>query len=286
MTNGLKYSCIFLLVVLGTVSCERKSTEQESIYANLKAGVNDIDVSYESTIREVVIHLPDEISQTAGQPVVFAFHGSGRNRRDWIKFFAEDIDREGIIGVYPQGIRHAWNVALGDSEPHDVAFCEMLLDSLSAEFNIDQKRVYAVGWSLGGIFTLKLGRFSNRFAAIACLSGTFYADPKFPDKATLPSLLIVHGRADPLIPFDGGMADHGIMYEPVLETAGAWAAKLSCGSGPTLNLPGDNIEIYNFPACPSNKEVEVIIYNDCGHHLPWEVKNLDRIVLKFLLSKR
>ena len=89
-------------------------------------------------------------------------------------------DSENFILVYPQGSdldgSSHWNAALngGDnkSDVDDLGFIDALINKLSSENLIDLKRVYAVGYSNGGMMSYALGCYkSNLIAAIGSVSG-------------------------------------------------------------------------------------------------------------------
>ena len=56
-------------------------------------------------------------------------------------------------------------------------FIEAIIDTLSTEFNVNNDRVYACGYSEGGIFSYELGcRLNNRIAAFGSVSGSMLTD--------------------------------------------------------------------------------------------------------------
>ena len=54
---------------------------------------------------------------------------------------------------------------------NDINFIEAIIDTLRNQYNIDNDRVYACGYSEGGIFSYELGcRLNNRIAALSSVS--------------------------------------------------------------------------------------------------------------------
>jgi polyhydroxybutyrate depolymerase len=133
--------------------------------------------------RSYFLHIPPGLTQDQPVPVVFVFHSLEQNA---IQIRAETgfnsiADRSSFVVVYPLGVRDSWNageeqsfnlgaaVLLGIDEP---AFIEAMLSDLASIVNIDPKRVYPAGRTLGGAMTYWLGcDMSDNFAAIASVNG-------------------------------------------------------------------------------------------------------------------
>ena len=84
----------------------------------------------------------------------------------------------------------------------DIDFVEALIDDLSAKYEIDPARIYAVGYSLGSMFSYELAcQLDDRFAAIASFAGTMPVAPIdcLPER-NVP-LLHLHGDDDPIIAY-------------------------------------------------------------------------------------
>ncbi|MDW4498407.1 prolyl oligopeptidase family serine peptidase [Sulfitobacter sp. D35] len=88
-------------------------------------------------------------------------------------------------------------------------FAEML-DDAAERFPIDADRVMMTGFSAGGMMTWNLAcNLSDRFAAFAPISGTFWLGPPESCEAPVASILHIHGDDDSTVPLDG---------RPILET--------------------------------------------------------------------
>jgi polyhydroxybutyrate depolymerase len=88
----------------------------------------------------------------------------------------------------------------------DVAFFDAMLAAVAKDYPIDEKRVYAMGISNGGMFSHYLAAHrADKLAAIAPVVGGI-ADPfhrKFMPAGPV-SVLISQGTKDPIVPYDGG----------------------------------------------------------------------------------
>ena len=89
-------------------------------------------------------------------PLVFYFHGVncvplyGAEQSGW-----HDIaDREGLIVVFPAPARNkAWNIGNDPRMPSDFDFVLALIRHMKQVHPIDETRIYATGFSMGGMMT-------------------------------------------------------------------------------------------------------------------------------------
>lgn len=58
-------------------------------------------------------------------------------------------DEQRFFVVYPLSIGNEWELGV---DGLDVDFVDQLITSLSSSYNIDQDRIYAAGFSYGGLF--------------------------------------------------------------------------------------------------------------------------------------
>ena len=54
-----------------------------------------------------------------------------------------------------------WQLNTSSDSRHDIDFIDTLIDNLSSSYNVDSKRVYATGYSLGSMFTYELACHLN-----------------------------------------------------------------------------------------------------------------------------
>jgi polyhydroxybutyrate depolymerase len=130
--------------------------------------------------------------------------------------FSDLADSEGFFVVYPDAVGHEWNdgreapsIISQARHVNDVAFVSAMITQISKTHRIDPKRIYATGFSNGGIFAHYLGsKLANRLAAIAPVSGGLAEPAAKQFKPTSPlSVCVVHGGADKTVPFLGGEVD-------------------------------------------------------------------------------
>lgn len=108
----------------------------------------------------------------------------------------------------------------------------LLQQALAAlEARLPGTRVHLGGFSQGGVMTLELGlREPGRFASLLCMSGWLLESSAtrdaLPEPGQVPSLLLTHGRADPLVPVERARAtstflrEHGLEHDLVEDDCG------------------------------------------------------------------
>ncbi len=173
--------------------------------------------TFQGQERTYLLHLPPGYDKKKPTPMVLVLHyytGTGRAMAEQIGFSAK-ADKEHFIVVYPDGpipggTGLSWDIWHNPRDMQgagDVAFVRELIRRLSARFAIDPKRIYATGMSQGGMVAhLAGGELSSVIAAIAPVGAILTAEPKSADPV---SVLIIHGTADPIVPYKGGTLGGG-----------------------------------------------------------------------------
>jgi polyhydroxybutyrate depolymerase len=180
--------------------------------------------------REALVFLPS-ISSESKPPVIIAFHGHGGNMRFAARGMAFQNAWPEAIVVYPQGLptpgiildregqKPGWQNQAGQQQDRDLKFVDAILKTLREKYSIDENRIYATGFSNGGLFSyLLLSQRPDVFAAFA--PGGAVLLPQVSLKRPRP---VFHygGQSDRLAPFEkqqatidqirkfSGCSDHG-----------------------------------------------------------------------------
>ncbi|HVY36591.1 MAG TPA: prolyl oligopeptidase family serine peptidase, partial [Polyangia bacterium] len=170
-------------------------------------GKGTIDVS--GTSREYILTLPAGYDPHHAYPLLFAFHG-GQYSDQWVVdgdppqsgpyygIQAEAHDR--AILVAPQALSGSWT----DQGGRDVAYVNAMVARFESQLCVDQSRIFATGFSMGGIMTIAVGcNASAAFRAVAAMSGEIMNG--CPDTRPIP-YWSSHGTRDPTIPIAMGQA--------------------------------------------------------------------------------
>jgi polyhydroxybutyrate depolymerase len=171
---------------------------------------------FDGNNREYIIYIPAIYDGSEAYPLMFSFHGGGGTSNDFINIndMRSVADTAGFIAVYPQAAvdpndgSNAW-LHKAPTSHDDVFFIEAIIDTLSNDYFIDNNRVYACGYSEGGIFSYELGcRLNDRIAAFASVSGSMMVDAFRDSYYNLGFCSPVHPTAVMLIPGTNDMNPH------------------------------------------------------------------------------
>lgn len=151
-------------------------------------GRNDYVIEVDNTPREFIVYVPAGYDPNSPTPVVYMIHGSNQSGQKMYEntHWSRKADEEIIIIVYPTSwkyrtteanrVEDKWNtpgteqiVEPGTELKDDVKFMRTILESLQATFNIDEKRIFASGFSNGGGFVLTrlIPQMNDVFAAFS-----------------------------------------------------------------------------------------------------------------------
>lgn len=176
------------------------------------------------------LHIPSSHNSKKPIPLVLAFHGTGGDGKAMEEQtgFNQLAEQAGFIAVYPDGIGKHWD-ARRSTKPettNDVEFVSALIDDLGKRYNIDRSRIYATGFSNGGMFTHRLAcELGDKITAVAIVSATMPENLSRTCKPTKPiSVLLMHGTNDPAIPYGSA----GIALLSLADTVKFWSNHNRC----------------------------------------------------------
>ncbi|MXY23856.1 MAG: esterase [Acidobacteria bacterium] len=179
--------------------------------------------------REAIVYGPE--SPTAeGAPLVLVFHGFGDNMRNFQRANLHVAWPEAIV-VYFQGLPTRRGLPGWQGEPgaanRDLKLVDVALRSLRETHNIDDDRIYATGYSNGGMFTYLLwAERPGVFAAYAPVAARLRPSVR----PSQPSPVFhVAGARDLVVDF----ADQEAAIAVAIEVNGVDAAT-ECGAGCTV----------------------------------------------------
>lgn len=189
--------------------------------------------------REYRIYVPNVYNGNEAVPVLLNLHGYTSNAFEQEVYgdFRSIADTANFILVHPQGTTDAggttfWNAFGSPTETvDDVSFISALIDTVSANYNVDENRVYSTGMSNGGFMSYKLAcELSSKIAAVASVTGsmatplTNSCNPGRP----VPAMQI-HGTSDPTVPYLGNPS---LFMEPIEDVVDYWVTNNGCNSTP------------------------------------------------------
>jgi polyhydroxybutyrate depolymerase len=274
--------------------------------ASLAAGDYEQTMPTEAGVRTFQIHVPPGLDPALPAPLVFAFHGGGENAWQFEQFahIHDKSDSSGFILVEADGVPalgpslvpppspdagivlEVWNAgncceyaSQVNANVDDVGFVRAMIDSIEAQTCIDPKRVFATGFSNGGMLSHRLAcQLSDRIASIVAVSGGSGAtDYDMTPPETLfdcnpgrpVPVLHIHGTQDACYPFDGGWGPLSLVtFEPVMTTIQNWVQRNGCGDGGATTVYANDAATCNLYPCPQQGQVELCIIAGGGHYWP------------------
>ncbi len=218
--------------------------------------------------RWYLLHIPPGVDNIHAVPLVFAFHGAGEQVTllQLSSGLDEVSDKGGFVLVYPQGLGNTWNggTCCGyavENNIDDEAFVREMLSDLGTIVSIDPKRIYATGFSNGGILAYRLAcEMSDVFAAIAPVAGTLGYSPCEPQQPV--SVLQVQGMADQAVPYAGGGP---LDFPPLEEVIATWVDLNGCPTSATVDNPIEKITRSVYAPCEAGTAVELYAVEGGGH---------------------
>lgn len=231
--------------------------------------------------REYILHVPSQYKGTSATPLVIDFHPIGGSDTTWRSGspYPAVLDQEGVVTVYPNGepspnIGNAWNVEgccvskINGTDVDDVAFAKAIVTEVEKVACIDTKRVYAVGFSMGGGMSNYLAcHAADVFAAVGPASFDLTQQNEPDCKPARPLTVIEwRGKNDNVVPYAGGhsalVTGMAIDFLGAVGTFQKWAELNGC-TGSAGAADANNCQTYS--QCTAGVQVTLCTDNNGGH---------------------
>lgn len=230
------------------------------------------------------IYVPASYDGTTNFPLLFNLHGGGGTNSAWqvsadMRPIADTAD---FILVYPQarpdpsdGNSFNW-IPKVPGTFDDVPFFSSLIDTIASNYQIDQNRIYACGYSLGGDMSFELGcKLSNRIAAIAPVARTMQANPNsFCSPVHPTGVLTILGTNDLVSPYNGIVFGGIEYYISAAATHRYWATRNNCDTTATMSAVSPSVERYTWSTSSGCAYVEELKVIGGGHDWPGSFGNM------------
>ncbi len=215
---------ILLTLTLFTQALQSQTTAASQSW---KTGRNDVTIEVENAKRHFIVSVPQSYTDKEKVPVVFMFHGtSGTGEKFYnISGWKEKGEREGFISIFPTALKYCyidsdgkqknltkWNdgklptyVCTGVTPKDDVLFVREILAQVRAHLSIDDRRIYASGFSNGAGFVSRLAvELSNELAAVVAVAGGLQSQITTTPQEFIPIYLMSGHQDDGVIEKNGG----------------------------------------------------------------------------------
>ena len=278
---------ICVLPLLG-ISCHLDLFEEDVAFPS--PGTYQQTIQVDSLSRWFTLVIPNGYSDENPSPLLFFFHGGGGSMvgsyaaredlrvlceaRNWILCFPNGTNLNGYTGSGSGwNAVHCCGPAL-QNNVDDVGFVETMIDTFTTVLNIDETRIYATGFSNGGMMTHRLAaEIPNRLAAVAPVASPIGGKTDSLSNTTdtispqshIP-IIDIHGEADTNAQFYGGISSSSpigridISFE---ESVKFWAGTNGCINPHKTITQGANglVTEYDFTGCSLAPTVGVSIEN-------------------------
>jgi polyhydroxybutyrate depolymerase len=300
--NNILYCLVLALIAgcgTGSNSSGNVSNDNDAQTIDYKDDSQDlpsVEIVVTGSVRDYYIYVPNPSSDNP-MPLLYLLNGgsAGRTAFEQQSQFKSLADREKIVLVVPVGQKlpsneGAWQLNTDSSSRQDIDYIEAIYNDVASRAAINSNRVYAIGYSLGGMFSYELAcQMSSRFAAIGSLAGSMPVSPSScnPDK-NVP-ILHIHGVQDEIIPYSdtwdwktwnsvGTMSDVPNLIE-------FWSKRYNC-SQQSINSITSTVSYQVKAGCDGSVRVEHYSLQNGTHAWPTSIGGTETVeVLWSFLSE-
>lgn len=226
--------------------------------------------------REYLLHVPESYDRTQATPLVISLHGGSawpalqRDISGWNRL----ADRETFIVVYPAGTKYAgprgWHVHEDAGLLRDVRFIADLIETLSADYNIDPLRIYANGLSNGAGMTFVLScALSDRIAAVGMVAACHTLPWGWCEDQRPVPMIAFHGTGDTITPFDGGTTwVTPVSLPDIANWTQSWARRNRCRAESIESAVAADVIRREYTHCADHAAVVLYTLRGGGHSWP------------------
>jgi|BarGraNGADG00212_1021973.scaffolds.fasta_scaffold19851_1 polyhydroxybutyrate depolymerase len=198
-------------------------------------------------------------------PVILLFYGFGSDPSQFsaLTHLPSQGSSDGYLVAVPHAQGTEWQFS---GQGTDATFVNGLLQQIGSTYCVDQRKVFAAGFSAGAAFTIFYAcGHQGQIAAIATVAVDFQLG------CTRPiSILAFHGTEDPLVPYqDGavGLSLPGVKVRGTELNMTDWARLAHCRLVPKQTPVGSQVIRQQWPACIDG--TSVVLYSVLGGGHSW-----------------
>lgn len=293
MIKKISKSIFISIFILFTYSSCEKNEGIINDIQSVQTGLFNSVVSHDGLSRQFIMYVPTNYNSDIEYPLMINFHGFGGTASDFVETadMRSLAENENFIIVYPQGTLLGgfphWNSSApsidNKSSVDDIGFVEKMIENISSTYSINEKRVYAAGYSNGGFLSYYLACNSKKFAAIGSVAGTMIDDSYQNCNAQVPTAMInIHGTNDEVVPYNGD----AYASTSIADVVNWWKNFNSCFNEDIITNQNGSIEQQIYYDDSGNPYVQHIKINNGGHYwsdkLDFNGKNTSELIWDFV----
>ena len=289
--RGSSILCLVLFILLSAGSGISGVDQEETLTSDLTSlspGKNEIQFEHDGLSRRLIVTTPKTYDRRRGYPILFAFHGAGGKADGPSRRFSPHVDKNDLILISAEAVRSLakWNLMdnIHAVNYDDVGFISKVVEILVEQKIADPKAIYATGHSSGGLFTYRLAKETDLFAAVSPMSCGMAKGAHDPDENTKPiSIIQVIGDKDKS--YNGSTSERVTMYS-AKERIDIWRTFNRSYPEPVVEVIGEEI-VVNTYVNASGVEVALVKVKDQGHIIRRDLRDrADSIAIDFLLKHK
>lgn len=248
--------------------------------------------------RPVTLQVPAGFTEGKTYPLLVVLHGYGATgfvQEAYFQVKNLPAPDEAFVlapdGLLDSGNHQFWNADpaccdFDHQNPDDVGYIGGLIDDVLASWPVDHGAVFVLGHSNGGYMAYRMAcERADVIAAIGVLAGEASSMPAACTPARTVNVLHLHGTADAVVPYTGGLGAEGSVAQ--------WAAKNGCGTDRTAvadydldsAVPGLETHASTTTGCPAGGAVDLWKLEGSSH-LPSLTTEFPTRVMQWFLDHR
>lgn len=246
--------------------------------------------------RPVEVKVPSSYDDATPTPLLILLHGytATGSLQDLYFGFTALAEERGFLYAHPDGTidgndENFWNATqaccdFGATGVDDSAYLIGLVDEISEKWNVDPARIYFAGHSNGGFMSYRMAcDHADRIAAIVSLAGANFLDPADCDATEPVSVVQIHGTADEVIAYEGGVTVSE--FPSAAASIAPWGALAGCDAEPiadgSMDIASKPTNVSAYQNCDAGIDVQLwTIEGD--QHLPGLTTGFAPAVFDFL----
>jgi polyhydroxybutyrate depolymerase len=261
--------------------------------------------------RPVNLYVPTTYDGQKVLPLVILLHGyseTGPGQEAYMQF-QPLAETRGFLYTFPDSTVDQWGNEFWNASDaccdfagtgiDDAGYLRALVEEISREFKVDQKRIYLIGHSNGGFMAHRMAcQAADLIAGIASLAGTASPDPGTCTPSQPVNILHIHGTADSTVPYWGGAVTTPNFPANLPQFLGApqiiqrWSLLNNAGSpitdpAPSLDLTTDiaglDTVVTRYPSSSPGGAVELWTING-GSHGPTLSAQFSSLIIDWLFA--
>ncbi|MCW5317262.1 hypothetical protein GTQ43_26685 [Nostoc sp. KVJ3] len=220
-----------LTVTSNSLQVEAKSIPREKILR----GENYGTLRNQGKLRTYYMYTPKYYNPKHPISLVLVFHGDNGSGKsiEKVSRFNNLAELFGFIAVYPNGLDHQWSfTGHVRQKVDDISFVAALIGHIQQITNINRRKIYATGFSEGGILTQALAcKLPNQIAAFASVAGSLTTRFMHSCHSSVSiSMMMINGTKDLSVHYHGDPITQKEALVSIPETINFWQRHDQCTS--------------------------------------------------------